>query len=350
MGISPAGEVPSAEAAAALGRWVAEGLHGSLGWMARSMEKRRSTALVLPGVRSVVAVAVHYPAVGTGDVARYARGDDYHRVLGRRLAELAAFIRAEAGGEAVARWYVDTGPVLERDLAARSGLGWVGKNSMLIHPARGSWSLLGEVLTTVPLEPDAPVPDHCGSCTRCLEACPTGAIVAPHRLDARRCISYLTIEHRGPVPPEWREPLGLHLFGCDVCQEVCPFNGPGAAAGDPALGERPELPTPSLTGVLGLDRPRYLEAFRGSAMKRARLEGLRRNAALALGNAGDPRAVGPLARALAASAEAVVRGAAAWALGRLGGRAARFALERARRDDPDTEVRREAEEGLERSG
>ena len=222
----------------ALRRWVDAGHAGTMGYMERRLAERLEPARVLPGARSVVAVALNYHR---GDqerdpswapVARYARGRDYHDVMTPRLASIEAFL-AEAAG-ARSRAYVDTGPVLERDLAARAGLGWIGKNTMLLHPDLGSFFFIGTVLTTAELEPDAPLPDRCGSCTRCLDACPTGAFAAPYVLDARRCVSYLTIEHRGPISAELRPGVGAWTFGCDECQTACPWNGRAPVTKEPA--------------------------------------------------------------------------------------------------------------------
>jgi epoxyqueuosine reductase len=349
-------------------RWLAAGGHASMGWLERRVEERLDPARVLAGARSVLCVAlVYHPLAGDdgeeepapeGDlwprVARYARGRDYHNLMGKRLRRLARRVRAELPGED-ARAYVDTGPVLERELAARAGLGVAGKNTCLLSRGEGSWFLLGELFTTLDLAPDEPLADLCGRCTRCLDACPTGALPAPYRLDANRCISYWTIEHRGAVPEERRADLGDWVFGCDVCQEVCPWNlrfdrradrGGRAPADHPDLRLSPERSRLDLAGLLGLGEAAYEETFRGSAMKRARLSGLKRNAALAMGNRGEPRYVEPLARALAADDDPVVRGAAAWALGRIGGPAARRALAGAAGRDADEEVRREAAAAL----
>jgi epoxyqueuosine reductase len=250
-------------------------------------------------------------------VARYARGTDYHDLLGERLAALADRIEREFA-EAQTRWYVDTGPVLERDLAATAGLGVIGKNTNLLHPDAGSWFFLGELFTSLDLEPDPGLADLCGSCTRCLDACPTGALPAPYRLEADRCISYWTIEHRGEIPAEVRDGLGTWVFGCDVCQEVCPVNE-GVL---PATSRDLQLPEArarlSLADLLLLGREEYVERFRRSPMKRAKLEGLQRNAAIAMGNRGDARYVEVLGMALR-RAQPLVRRHVAWALGKIGG-------------------------------
>jgi len=332
-------------------RWLERGEHAGMGYLARRAEERLDPAAVLDGARSVLCVAVVYhplaagegePAAAggavpdpapepTGDlwprVARYARGRDYHNLMGKRLRKLARRVR-EAFPGAGTRTYVDTGPVLERELAARAGLGIAGKNTCLLSREHGSWFLLGELFTTLDLAPSAaePLADLCGRCTRCLDACPTGALPEPYRLDANRCISYWTIEHRGAIPEEVRPALGDWVFGCDVCQEVCPWNlrfDERADRGGRAPADHPDLRLPErraeldLAGLLGLDREGYAERFHGSAMQRARLEGLKRNAAIAMGNRGEPRYVPALERALAREDDPAVREAAAWALARI---------------------------------
>jgi epoxyqueuosine reductase len=332
--------------------WLARGDHAGMGYLERRLEARLAPSTLLEGARSVVCVALRYaPLAGdhepAGDlwprVARYARGRDYHELMSERLDALASRI-GEAFPGAASRRYVDTGPVLERELAARAGLGVVGKNTCLLDRELGSWFLLGELLLTLDLTPDEPLADLCGGCTLCLDACPTGALPEPYRLDSNRCISYWTIEHRGPLPAAARELAGDWVFGCDVCQEVCPWNRRRHAVG-PA--DHPELMLPparrelDLAGLLGISRDDYVERFRGSPMKRARREGLQRNAAVAMGNRGDAAYVAPLAEALLHGDDPVVRGHAAWALGRIGGTTARAVLEAALAVEPDPEARDE---------
>lgn len=338
----------------ALGEWLDRGDQAGMAWIERGLEKRLDPGRVLEGARSVLCVALDYhPLRGgravTGDlwprVARYARGRDYHDLMHERLRRLEARI-VEAFPGCGTRRYVDTGPVLERELAARAGLGSFGKNTNLLHPEAGSWFLLGELFLTLRLEPDAGIADLCGTCTRCLDACPTGALPEAYRLDSRRCISYWTIEHRGVVPPELREGLGEWVFGCDVCQDVCPVNAepPGALEPELDLPEaRAEL---DLAGLLGLEVGRYVEIFRGSPMKRTKREGLRRNAATAMGNRRDPAYLEPLVGALGAESE-TVRAHAAWALGRIGGERARVALVAKLDGEPSAAVRVEIARALE---
>ncbi len=319
--VGPAG--PPAHGAA-FERWLGAGFAGTMGYLERGGADRLDPARLLPGCRSVVAVALSY--AGEGDepgwrgVARYARGHDYHELMRPRLLELAAFLRAAAGPDARCRAAVDTSAILERDAAARAGLGWIGKNTNLLTPALGSYFFIGVVLTTAELEPDAEQPDRCGTCTACLDACPTQAFVAPYVLDARRCIAYLTIEHRGDVPEALREGIGEWLFGCDVCQEVCPWTRKARPRRGAALAPAGPLGPPE--ELLALDRDAFRARFRHTPLWRATRAGLLRNAALVLGNRGDARAEGALRRALDDDEEAV-RHAAAWALERIRERAAR---------------------------
>ena len=352
VGIAPIG---AARHGGFLLRWLEGGNHGEMAYLSRDPERRIDPGKVLPGARSAVCVTLdYYPLEGdaaeegrgiVGHVSTYARGLDYHDVMGPRLRQLLEFLRSEAGAAVDGRAYVDSGPVLERDLAVAAGLGWVGRNTQLLD-RRGSWFFLGELLVDVELVPDAPVADLCGTCTACIDACPTDALRGGYLLDARRCISYLNIELRGAIPPERRSDVGEHLFGCDICQDVCPWNRRASHAERPEFAPRESLRTLSLAELLRLDPETYARRFRGSPMKRARRRGLARNAAVVLGNRGDRDAVPALALALADEPEAVVRSHAAWALGRLGGAPARQALEAARRVDPEPTVGREAEEAL----
>ncbi len=331
----------------ALRDWLAAGMAGEMVYMRRRFHGRLDPRRLFPWARSVVSVTYPYPAPPPppadwrrdlrGRVAAYARGRDYHAEVGEKLRHLADRI-GQLGAGVETHAYVDTGPVLEREWAARSGLGWIGKNTLLLDRGRGSWLFVGEVFTNLELPAAAMEADGCGTCRRCLNACPTGALAEGFRLDARLCISYLTIEHRGPIPRELRPKLGNWVFGCDLCQEACPWNG----AGDGADFE--EL-YPSLPELLGLDAAGFRGRFGKSAVARAKRAGLLRNAAVALGNSGNPEAVAPLVRALG-DAEAIVRGHAAWALGRLGGRHARQALEGARRRETEGSVRDEMERAL----
>ena len=318
--------------------WLAAGRHGTMRWIARDPERRSNPRAVLSCARTVISVSVPYyrggwPAGDSGTaprgrIARYAWGRDYHKRIRRKLRLLA---RAIAAMCPEAKWlaYVDTGPVLDRAWAERAGVGWIGKNTNVILQGRGSWFFLGEILTDLGIEPDAPARNHCGTCARCIAACPTGAIVGPYQLDARRCISYLTIEHRGPIPSELRPLIGARIFGCDDCQEVCPWNRFAVPTSDPDFAERPEQQTPELIPLLSLDEDAFRARYRGTAILRATRSGFVRNVAVALGNLGDRRSVEPLSQTLTRDPDPIVRGHAAWALGRIGGIVPRAALEEA---------------------
>ena len=323
VGIAEAKELP--RDGARLAAWLAEDKHAGMAWMAHHTEERADPRAHLPGCRSVLALAVSYwPGEeearvpdGRARVALYARGRDYHRVLGDAARALAAWIEEET--HLPARACVDTLPVLERAWAEASGLGWIGKNANFLTRSHGSWLMLAEVLTAADLTPDTgPHADFCGSCTACLDACPTDALVAPGLLDANACISYWTIEHRGPIPVERRADLGDWIFGCDICQEVCPWNASFATPSNtpPAFGARPDLRGLDAVEVLGMDEATFRARYSGTPLMRAKWEGMRRNACLALGNRaapGDPRAQDALARA-AEDPDPVVRDHARWAL------------------------------------
>ena len=288
-------------------------------------------------VRTIVSLGISYlsdregyvtsePGVPRGKVARYAWGLDYHEVFKEKMWDLHAFVQGELGREVDARALVDTARIVDRAVAQRAGLGWYGKNTNILNREHGSWLLLGELLLDVELPPDEPVKTHCGACTRCLPSCPTGALISPGVLNNDRCISYLTIELRGPIPREMRTLIGDWVFGCDICQEACPVNIKAQAgnhaefASDQGIG-----PSPSLIELLEMDEDEFKAKFRNSPVKRAKWEGIRRNAAVALGNAGDAAAIPALVQALS-DGSPLVRGHAAWALGRLGGEVAEEAL------------------------
>jgi len=333
--------------------WLAAGFHGEMAYLAtdRHRERRASIDRVLPGARSVVCVALCYEPgrdaahdARLGRIARYAAGEDYHRVMRDRLGELGAFIQLELPGARTLS-YSDTGAILERDWAQRAGLGWIGKNTCALSPSLGSYFLLGEIVVDRSLAASAPfLADHCGTCTRCIDACPTGAIVAPHRLDARRCISYLTIELRGPIPRELRPLVGDWIFGCDVCQEVCPWNRFAPPAREARLQAR-ALGGWTLERFLDLDDAEFRRLFETSPIRRAKRAGFLRNVCVALGNRRDVAAAPRLAQTLREDPEPLVRGHAAWALARIAGMHAAAAL-RAASSDGDTFVREEAEQAL----
>jgi len=289
MGIARAGRVARSDYVRG---WLEGGRAGRMEYLHRYFDERMDPRELLPGARGVIVTALNYhqqapePAGDEprGRVARYAWGDDYHEVVKHRLKGLVEAMRREIEEPFEARVCVDTAPVLEREWAAAAGVGWIGKNTMVLHQDLGSYFFLGEIVTTLDLAPDAPATDHCGSCRRCLEACPTDAFPGPYEMDASRCISYLTIELREAIPSEFHGPMGRWIFGCDLCQEVCPFNRQ-APTGE-TFGIRGPGPAPLLTEILSWQAGDYQAKLRGSAMKRAKLPMLRRNAAIALANAG----------------------------------------------------------------
>ena len=309
--------------------WLGDGAAGEMQWMERGAEKRCDPEQVLPGVRSIIVVGLNYwqgerqRPRGTGRIARYAWGDDYHDLMLARLETLSAFL-AELGGSQ--KCYVDTGPILERDHAAEAGVGWHGKSTMLIDAKLGTWFFLGEILTTLDFPPDPPQTDRCGSCTRCITACPTGAITEPHRLDARRCISYLTIELKGSIPVELRPLIGDRIYGCDDCLEACPWNRFAAISRDARFAARPAVGM-GLRDYLAIDDAKFRELFRGSPIRRIKRRGFLRNVCVALGNAGDEGDLPALRRA-AANPEPLIAEHAAWAISRILARTAstRFGL------------------------
>ncbi len=389
VGVAAAGPAPHADA---LADWLAHGHHGEMAYMTRNVEVRQDPRRLASGTRSVIVLGTRYPAPrlpaairadpSRGLIAAYAWGPDYHDEIKPRLFTLDAFIREETGRATFARCYVDTGPVLERDWAMHTGLGFIGRNTCLIHPRLGSWLFLSVMLVPEELEPD-PAPElfflplasetpapllvtcpssllsgqpawhladgrtgTCGFCIRCLTACPTQAFVEAHKLDARRCISYLTIELRGPIPHELRPLMGHWVFGCDVCQLVCPWSG-SRTLSDPSPEDLARW-TPSLLELLALDEAGFRQRFRRTAVMRARRRGLLRNVCVAVGNWRDPIAVPALAQALH-DPEPLIRGHAAWALGRIGGTAARTHLAQALATEMDTSVSEELRLALQAS-
>jgi epoxyqueuosine reductase len=303
---------------AAFERWLDDGCAGSMDYLERTRQDRLDPARLLPGARAAVAVALSYntrrasPHAGGMRVARYAGGADYHDVMRPRLHALARFIESAGGPDVKSRAAVDTSALLERDLAARAGLGWFGKNTNLLSASLGSWFFIGIVLTTAEPAFDEAVADRCGTCTACLDACPTRAFTAPYVLDARRCISYLTIEHRGPIDEPLRPLVGEWGFGCDVCQDVCPWNAKATPATDRAFA--PTDP-PAAETLLALDEAAFRERYRRTALWRARRSGLLRNAAIVAGNQRDATAA-PALRSALSDDDPDVRDAAAWALSR----------------------------------
>ena len=313
--------------------WLQAGFAGQMQYLSRREAAYEHPRHVAPAVRSVIMLGMNYrtqesvaAGVNEAKVARYAWGAaDYHDLLRERLGQLADAVHELQPG-CITRGVVDTAPLMERDFARLAGLGWFGKNTMLINKHMGSWHLLAALLTDLDLEPDAPhSTSHCGTCTRCLEVCPTEAFVEPYVLDARKCIAYLTIELKGPIPTELRDGIGEWMFGCDLCQDVCPWNRKAPTSREPAFQPRPDLNPADALAVLAMTREEFQQRFGATPLERPGFEGLKRNAAIVLGNRGDQNAVPALTRALQDDSENV-RGAAAWALGRLASESARVAL------------------------
>ena len=345
-GISPVSVAPREDSFAA---WLRRGLGGEMGYLKRTEELRRDPTKLVPWAVSVVSVAMNYctpherPKArwGTrGWISRYAWGDDYHDLMAERLAALLTEIRALYGTPVAGRAFVDSGPVLERGLAGVAGVGWIGKNTQLISPEKGSWFFLGELFLDLELAYDRPMRDRCGRCELCLDACPTGAFVGPYILDARRCISYLTIELKSAIPRHLRPLVGNHIFGCDICQEVCPYNVKAKPSGEAAFEPRAGLYAPELVPLLSLTEEEFRRRFQGSPIKRAKRRGFLRNVAVALGNLKAREAVPALAGALG-DAEPLVRAHAAWALGEIATQEANAALTRRLEGEGDAAVREE---------
>lgn len=295
VGITRVGTPSSPQPALAsrLTQWLQRGYHATMAWMERTPEKRADPRIVLPGCRSIICVGMNYltgeradEGPGYGRIARYAWGQDYHKVLSAKLAQLEQRIAALAP-EAITRSYVDTGPIMEKAWAEQAGLGWIGKHSNLVSSDHGSWLLLGEILTTLDLEADEPATDLCGSCTLCIQACPTRAITEPYVVDATRCISYLTIEHRGEaatIPADLQRQMGNHIFGCDDCLDICPFNLRTSGTSEPAFSPSPLTLAPRLEDLAHMDEATFRIAFQHSPIRRAKLAGLQRNVAIAQTN------------------------------------------------------------------
>ncbi|TPM35614.1 tRNA epoxyqueuosine(34) reductase QueG [Mesorhizobium sp. B2-3-4] len=326
-------------APARLAEFVADGFHGSMDWIAETLQRRSEPSALWPDVRSIIVLAMNYgpdhdprdilARHDRGAISVYAKNRDYHEVMKGRLKEIAGKIVSRAGGDV--KVFVDTAPVMEKPLAEAAGLGWQGKHTNLVSREHGSWLFLGTIFTTAQLEPDRAEIDHCGSCRACLDACPTDAFPAPYRLDARRCISYLTIENKGPIPQEFREAIGNRIYGCDDCLAACPWNKFASAASEAKLAARHDLREPPLADLLELDDAAFRLFFSGSPIKRIGRDRFVRNVLIAAGNSGDA-ALAAAVRALLGDDSPLVRGAAIWALARL---------------VPETEYRERAANGLE---
>lgn len=321
------------------GEWLNQGAHGEMNYMQRGEEKRRDPQKILPGAKSIIVLALNYfnetgkrspsrtgvPESGSkGRIARYAWGDDYHDVMKTKLDKIDSFLR-EFGGEQ--KCYVDTGPILERDYAAEAGIGWHGKSTMLINEKLGTWFFLAEILTTLKLPADAPGRDRCGTCERCIKACPTGAITAPHKLDARRCISYLTIELKSSIPLELRALIGDRIFGCDDCLDACPWNRFAKVGHETAFNARGSTTAFSLRDYLSLNETQFRNLFRNSPIKRIKRRGFLRNVCVALGNVGTSDDLPALERA-AVDPEPLIAEHARWAIEQIQQRSPRPAASR----------------------
>jgi epoxyqueuosine reductase len=297
--------------------WISSGAAGEMNYLPRSQERRCDPKLVLPGVKTVIVLASNYfqgddngGRLQTGRIARYAWGEDYHPVIEKRLRVIDEFLGASGGSQ---KCYVDTGPVLERDHAAAAGIGWHGKSTMLLNRQLGTWFFLAEILTTLEFTPDALQPNRCGTCTRCIAACPTGAITAPHRLDARRCISYLTIELKGSIPLQLRPLIGNRIYGCDDCLDACPWNRFARVSRETAFKMKPEIAEMKLRDYLALDEEKFRALFRNSPIRRTKRRGFLRNVCVALGNVGSADDL-PALRTAAKDSEPLIAEHAAWAI------------------------------------
>src|SRR5882724_7919168 len=351
VGISPMRPAPHEQSFA---QWLREGLAGNLDYMQRTESLRRDPRELVPWAVSIISVGMNYysgysrpvdSSEPRGWISRYAWGDDYHNVMKGKLEALLERIGQFRDGKIQGKAFVDSGPVLERDFAGIAGLGWIGKNTHLISPKKGSWFFLGELFLDLPLAYDRPLRDRCGKCDLCLKACPTAAFVGPYLLDARRCISYLTIELKGWMPRQLRPLVGNHVFGCDICQEVCPFNVKARSTEEPAFRPRPGLHAPELIPMLSLDEAGFRRRFRGSPVLRAKRRGFLRNVAVALGNIKSREAIPALMNALD-DGEPLVRGHAAWALGQIGFPETLEGLRRRLQVEDDAEVRSEITDAI----
>ncbi len=341
-------------------QWIAAGLQAGMAYLASetALARRADPALIQPGARALLVAALPYfspsgipdgPAgEALGRVAAYAWGDDYHDVIPPRLAQLVRILERYLGSAIRSRTYTDTGPVMEHDHAQTAGLGWTGKNTCLISPQKGSFFLIGETFLDAEIEPNQPFfADHCGACQRCIQACPTEAIRLDRTIDSLRCISYQTIENKGSIPAELRQKIGDWVFGCDICQAVCPWNLRFASLqGDAALAPSPGVPRPILREEIHLTPLEFNQKFRRSPVKRSKRRGYLRNVAIALGNQADPAAIPDLAQVLASEPEPMVRGHAAWALGRYRHARANQALGKALKQEPDPNVKAEIRSAL----
>lgn len=337
-------------------QWLEAGHHAQMAWMGseRNRQRRADPKLILPECRSILVLGIAYPPsppshlpLGEGSIASYAWGGDYHDILPERLKAIVDFIEAQVGQPVPNRWYTDTGPILERELAQRAGLGWIGKNTCLINPKSGSYFLLAEILLGIELPPDTPIAsDHCGSCTRCIEACPTDCILPNRTIDANRCISYVTIELKESIPVDLRSKIGNWVFGCDICQQVCPWNQKFAIPSrEKNFAPGPGRVHPNLIDELNLTPQEFNRKFKGSPIKRAKRRGYLRNVAVALGNMREPDTIPALVQALN-DTEPLIRSHVAWALGKFGNELARHTLNNAITIEQNIAVQNEIKNAL----
>lgn len=353
VGVTPAGH---SETIARYREWIENGYAGKMHYLEKHLSLKTDVRQLLAEAKSVISLAMNYYTLdppkalaqdpGRGQISRYAWGDDYHELIRERLLELVTFIKQTAESELKTRVCVDTAPIIEREYAQKAGIGWIGKNTNLIHWRSGSWYFLAEVLVNIVLESDTPeLRGSCGTCTRCIEACPTDAIVEPNLLDSRLCISYLTIELKESIPKALRPEIGNWIFGCDICQEVCPWNSKAVSTTEPGFQPRDGNFAPKLLSLVGMTQEEFSRRFKGSPIKRAKRRGFLRNVLVAIGNWGTQRAVPALKDALADD-EPLVRSHAAWALGRIGGDAAKRTLQKRLTVETEQDVITEIQEAL----
>lgn len=353
IGIIPAGESQTIQR---YREWIANGYAGEMGYLERHLPLKKDTRTLLEEAKSVISLAMNYYTVdppkeltddpSRGQISRYAWGEDYHDVIRDRLQQLVDFIRTTSESELKSRVFVDSGPILEREYAEKAGLGWIGKNTNLINWESGSWYFLSEILISIELENDnQPVRGSCGTCTKCIEECPTDAIIEPNMLDSRLCISYLTIELKDSIPKELRPQIGNLIFGCDICQEVCPWNSKAVPSSEQAFQPREGNRTPELLSLIDITQTEFSAKFKGSPIKRTKRKGFLRNVIVAIGNWGSRTAVPALKKALTDD-EPLIRGHAAWALGQIGGKRASEVLHTQLTEENDPVVVLEIEEAL----
>lgn len=353
VGVTPAAH---SETIARYREWIENGYAGKMHYLEKHLSLKTDVRQLLTEAKSVISLAMNYYTVdppkvlaqdpGRGQISRYAWGDDYHELIRERLLELVTFIKQTAESELKTRVCVDTAPIIEREYAQKAGIGWIGKNTNLIHWRSGSWYFLAEVLVNIALESDTPeFRGSCGTCTRCIEACPTDAIVEPNVLDSRLCISYLTIELKESIPKALRPEIGNWIFGCDICQEVCPWNSKAVSTTEPGFQPRDGNFAPKLLSLVGMTQEAFSRRFKGSPIKRAKRKGFLRNVLVAIGNWGSQRAVPALKDALA-DEEPLVRSHAAWALGRIGGDAAKRTLQKRLTLETEQDVITEIQDAL----